>query len=74
MSFYDFRVALDLYKNDTSFYAKVMACMLKADDGNLTTLRACWPKVWAELIARYHVPGGGLLEGEEGQTELGGDE
>ncbi len=64
MSLYDFTIAVAMNRQDSPFYAHIMAAMLKADDVNLMRLRACWPAIWEELDARYHAPGG-MLKGEE---------
>ena len=62
MSAYDYKESLRIAKLDPPFYATIMAAMRKADDTNLARLLAAWPEVWAELQARYNVPGGVLPE------------
>ena len=60
MSYYDYRAALEMSKEDPPFYALIMAAMLKADTENTARLKAMWPETWSELDARYHAPGGVL--------------
>jgi hypothetical protein len=45
------------------FYPLLMAAMRCADSENATQLRLAFPDAWAELQARYNVPGG-VLEGD----------
>jgi hypothetical protein len=63
VSLFDYKTSQHLAMADYPFYALIMAAMRKADGENLAKLRAAWPKVWAELAARYQAPGG-LLPGE----------
>ena len=53
-----------LMAGDPSFYALIMAAMRKADTNNVERLKAGWPLVWKEFIARYHAPGGALTQKE----------
>ena len=62
MSLYDYRKSLELARNDTGFYALIMAAMRKADSDNVEMLKGCWPKIWQELLKRCHAPGGILPE------------
>lgn len=66
MSLYDYQESEALKRRDSPFYALIMAAMRKADDVNITKLRALWPEVWDELQQRYWAPGG-LLPGEQEQ-------
>jgi hypothetical protein len=63
MSRYDYQASQRITDLDPPFYALVMAAMRKADTRNEQKLRAAWPEVWDELLARYNAPGG-LLPGE----------
>jgi hypothetical protein len=65
MSFRDWDQALELNSKDSSFYMLIMAAMLRADTENIERLRAAWPRVFAEVSARYNAPGG-RLKGEFG--------
>lgn len=60
MSLYDYRLSLELIRDDPPFYALVMAAMRRADTDNAARLRAAFPEVHAELDARYNAPGGVL--------------
>lgn len=53
----------EIESKDYSFYGLIQAAMRKADSQNQAILRAAWPDVWEELVARYNAPGG-YLEGE----------
>lgn len=72
MSLYDYKMSLELAKDDPSFYTLIMAAMRGADTDNEVLLRSCWPEVWDDLQARYHAPGG-LLEGEQIKEEVEND-
>lgn len=63
MSLHTYVVARELVRQDVPFYSLIMAAMERADTFNAARLRAAWPEVWDELVARYNAPGG-LLEGE----------
>lgn len=65
MSHHDYQVAKDLWLADTPFYALVMAAMLRADTHNTALLGAVFPRVRAELEARYHAPGGKLATDDQ---------
>lgn len=61
---YDLAAKLDRegdYVED--FYALIMAAMKNADTENMAKLRAAWPEVYSEVVARYNAPRG-LLVGE----------
>jgi hypothetical protein len=45
---------------DYPFYALIMAAMRQADTTNLEKLKAMWPDVYREFMARYNAPGGVL--------------
>ena len=64
MSLYDYRVSLDLAKQDVPFYALIMAAIRKADDVNLVRIDRVFPHVVKEFKRRYHAPGGMLPEDE----------
>jgi len=44
------------------FYSKLAALMRDADTDNLERLKTCWPRLHADLKARYNAPGGRLPE------------
>jgi len=67
MSLYAYLQSQKLAAQDTPFYAIIMAAMRKADSDNLKKLVAEWPDVWAELVARYHAPGGELPIDRQGE-------
>lgn len=60
---YDYEVGRKISGQDYPFYALIQAAMRKADTDNLALLRAAWPDLYDEFIARYNAPGG-LLDGE----------
>lgn len=60
MSLYDYRVSLAIAAEDYPFSALIMAAMRRADADNLDRLQQAFPHTWAELLARYHAPGGFL--------------
>lgn len=63
-----------LSEHDPPFYGVVMLAMRRADTTNLSHLRAAWPTVYAELMARYHAPGGVLPDDPEGlRTQILGE-
>lgn len=64
MSYYDYRISFKLAEHDHPFYALIMAAMRQADTLNAKILKESFPRVWAELEARYHAPGG-LLDGDD---------
>lgn len=66
MTLYDYRISQRLELEDVPFYALIMAAMRKADSRNLVKLMAAWPEVHAELLERYHAPGG--LIGSEAEA------
>lgn len=43
---------------DPPFYGVVMLAMARADTFNLIPLKAAWPDVWDEALARYWTPFG----------------
>ena len=61
MSYHEYKVSQIIAIEDYPFYALIMACMRQADTDNAELLRETWPRVWEELDARYHQPGGLLL-------------
>ena len=63
MSYFDYRVCLDVTARDYPFYSLIMAAMMRADTRNIELLKQAFPATWAELDARYHAPGG-RLDGE----------
>lgn len=69
MSLYDYHLSLALEKQETPFYALIMAAMRQADTPNVEKLRDYWPEVWFELEARYHAPGGRIPADYEKRKE-----
>lgn len=63
MSLYDYRFSQEPDLLSGPFYGLLMAAMRRADTDNADRLRLAFPRVWAELQARYNAPGG-LLPGE----------
>ena len=64
MSLYDYHISKKLYRQNTPFYALIMAAMRRADSINEVKLRAVWPEIWDELQGRYWSPHGALTEDE----------
>ena len=60
MSRFDYEIALTLRIAETPFHALVMAAILKSDPHNRALLRAVFPDVYDELVARDKAPGGHL--------------
>lgn len=77
MSLYDYQESKLIVRGESagepSFYALVMAAMIRADTVNAAKLREVFPETWAELDARYHAPGG-LLPGERLGADVDEDE
>lgn len=63
MSFYDYEASQQIAAEEHPFYALIMAAIRQADTDNAATLRAAFPQVWDDLLARYNAPGG-ILPGE----------
>ena len=63
LSLHAYDVSRELDRRDLPVSALIAAAMRKADTGNLELLREAFPRVWADLDARYNAPGG-LLPGE----------
>ncbi|HYX43192.1 MAG TPA: hypothetical protein VE821_15910 [Pyrinomonadaceae bacterium] len=63
MSLYDYQVSLMIGIEQAPFAAVIMAAMRQADSCNLEALKAVFPEIWDEFIARYRAPGG-MLPGE----------
>jgi hypothetical protein len=58
MSLHEYEISKKLGQQDPPFYALIMAAMRQADSSNLAKLTAAFPGVHAELMTRYHAPGG----------------
>ena len=69
MSFFDYRVSLELSKDDPPFSALITAAIRKADTQNLSKLVFAWPEIYQEFRARYNVPGGFLPDEEDREVE-----
>ena len=68
MSLYDYQMSLEIATNDYPSYALIQAAIRQADTDNLERLMQAFPRVHAELLARYHAPGGMLPN--DGQETL----
>jgi len=66
MSYYDYKMSLELSIKDPPFAALIMAAMRKADTDNTYKLKSMWPEIYHELEKRYHTPGG-LIDGEHAE-------
>ena len=55
--------AVTLYRADVPITALLAAALLRADTGNATLIRACWPQLAVDTQTRYDTPGG-LLPSE----------
>ena len=60
MTYLDFKVGTDLYKQDIYFYALIVAAILKSDSSNLKKLKSAFPEIYEETFKRYESPGGCL--------------
>ncbi len=60
MSLHEYKVSIEIQREDYPFYSLIMAAMQKADSNNVLKLRAKFPGVWAELYDRYHSTAGHL--------------
>lgn len=60
MAYYDYKCSQQIAAQDYPFYALIMAAMRQADNENLEALKAAFPQVYQELLARYNAPGGRL--------------
>ena len=56
----DYLASRQIESGGYSFAAILMAAMRRAGGSNLDMLRAGWPSLWDELVARYNAPGGWL--------------
>lgn len=65
MSLHDYKISLELSKDDPPFAALIMAAMRKADTRNLAKLERCWSWIGTELKQRYNSPGG-ILQSDVG--------
>ncbi|MBA7569365.1 hypothetical protein ES708_11104 [subsurface metagenome] len=68
MSLYDYRLSLELSKDDPTFSALIMAAMRKADTDDMSRLVLEWPEIYQEFQARFNTPGGFLTD-EEAEVE-----
>lgn len=64
MSYFDYKVGLQIASEDPPFYALIQAAMRKADTDNLEKLKIAFPEIWEEFYARYYAPGGRLADDE----------
>lgn len=72
MSYGHYRESIAIIRRsggDPAFYALVLAAARRADTMNLERLRVAFPKIIAELEARYNAPGGRLEGDSEGEIE-----
>ena len=62
MSLFDYYTAVKLAKDDTAFYALIMAAMMRADGVNSIKLAEMFPETFTELTLRYNSAGGHLKD------------
>lgn len=62
MSHMDYKISQQLASAEPPFYALIMTAMRRADSDNIELLKAAFPEIHAELMARYHSPGGYLKD------------
>ena len=67
MSRYDYEESKRISALGFSFYGLLMALIRKADTDSLRRLRAAWPDVVEEFIARYDAPVGNLPSDGDGK-------
>ena len=60
MSLHEYLESQQIELRDYPFYALIMAAMRQADSTNAEILKAAYPQVQEELLARYWAPGGEL--------------
>lgn len=60
LGFADYRESRELGRDDPSFAAIIAAALRKADAENAALLRRAFPRIAADLQARYDSPGGRL--------------
>ena len=60
MSYYDYKLSLEISAQGYSFYALIMAAFRDADTDNLMALQRAFPHVYDEFKRRYNAPGGYL--------------
>ena len=70
MSLYEYGVGQTIEREEYPFYALIQAAMRQADTDNARKLQAAFPKIWEELQARFHAPGGLLPEDPEAKGEV----
>ena len=63
LNLYDYEVSRNISAESPPFYALIAAAMRQADSINIEKLRAAFPGVYADLVARYNAPGG-KIEGD----------
>ena len=63
LNLYDYEVSRNINAESPPFYALIAAAMRQADSINTEKLRAAFPGVYADLVARHNAPDG-KLEGE----------
>lgn len=69
MSLHEYIVSRELSETDPPFYALIMAAVRQADTLNLERLEIAFPRVVAEVRARYNAPGGRLPEDDEAPSD-----
>ena len=60
MSLYDYKMSIQISKDDPPFYGIIMSAFRQADTDNLNKLRSAFPGTYKEFIDRYNAPGGVL--------------
>ena len=69
LSLHEYKTALRLHRDDTPFYALIMAATMGADSLNLERLRSAFPGHVEETQRRWQAAGG-ILPGEHGYEEI----
>ena len=69
MSLHEYKIALQLHRDDPPFYALIMAAVMAADTGNVERLRSAFPGHVEEAQRRWQAAGG-ILPGEAGYDEM----
>lgn len=58
MSHYNYEISKHIHGHGYSFEALIMSAMRAADTDELEILKASFPRIHAELVARYNAQGG----------------
>ena len=58
--YFDYKESQKIAAEDHSFYALIIAAMRQADTRNMNELKAIFPEVYDEFVARYNATAGVL--------------